>query len=88
MSNGILKRIIADLILLLSVLFMPWWLTVILAFVLVFYFKSYYEFIIAGVLTDALYGVPQDWLFDLTLMYTSFSIVIFIFIQWLKTRLR
>jgi len=88
MNTTIVQRIILDIILLLSVLFLPWWITIILALALVFYFKLYYEFIIAAVLTDMLYGVPKAWLFDLAIMYTTFSIVLFILVQWIKTRLR
>ena len=84
----IVQRITADIILLLCILFTPWWITIILVLALAFYFKSYYEFIIAAVLTDMLYGVPQEWLFDLPLVYTAFGIPAFILIQLLKRRLR
>ncbi len=86
--NNVSKRITADIILLLSVLFLPWWVTIILALALTFYFEFYYEFIIAAILIDMLYGVPQEWSFNLPLEYSIFSIVVFMLIQWVKTRLR
>ena len=88
MNTTMVQRITANIILLMSVLFAPWWITIILALALVFYFKLYYEFIIAAVITDMLYGVPEVLLFDWVFVYTAFSIILFILVQWLKTRLR
>jgi len=51
-----LKRIACSLVFLFLVFILPWWLVIILGLVLVFYFNNFYEFIVAGLILDSLYG--------------------------------
>ena len=51
-----LKRIILSSIFLISAFILPWWLVMFLGLMLLFYFNNYYEFIIAGLILDSLYG--------------------------------
>ncbi len=88
MNKLVLKRIIANIILFVCILFAPWWLTIIFSIIFLFYFLDYYELIIAALFVDIIYGTPQNWIFDLPLMYTVFSLVVFVFVRWLKFRLR
>ena len=88
MSKQISKRIIADIVLFLLILVAPWWLSISFALVSLLYFKSYYEFIIAGFLVDMLYGTAQSWLFDLPLAYFVISIFIFVLTGQIKNMLR
>ena len=71
-------RIIAGILLLLSIIFAYWWITWLLAIILLFYFPIYYEIIICGIIYDALYGIslPQFWNIDY--VFTFFSIVLFV----------
>lgn len=52
-----MKRALFDLVLIGAVLYAPWWLTLIFAATGIFYFPSFYEVIVAGLLVDLLYGV-------------------------------
>ena len=84
-----LKRIILDLLLFLSILlFVPWWATVFFAVVLAFYFKHYYELIVVGFIIDALYGIPQIWFFNIEILFGLISIFTYIFIEFLKKKIR
>jgi len=38
---------------------MPWWFSLLLAVILFFLFNNFVEIIIAGLLIDIIYGVPQ-----------------------------
>lgn len=51
-----IKRIFISLIFLISSFILPWWLVIILGLILAFYFNNFYEFIIAGLILDSLYG--------------------------------
>lgn len=51
-----IKRIILSLVFLLFAFILPWWLVIIFGLILVFYFNNFYEFILAGLILDSLYG--------------------------------
>jgi hypothetical protein len=51
-----IKRIILSVIFLWTAFILPWWLVIVFGLILVFYFKNFYEFIIAGLILDGLYG--------------------------------
>ena len=54
-----LKRISFDVLLLVMVLYFPWWVAALGAFTGAFLFASYYEIFLFGVLFDIIYGVPS-----------------------------
>jgi hypothetical protein len=54
------RRIFADVILFLTVIFSPFWLWLILAILGAFYFASYYEIIFAFLLSDLIYGLSLN----------------------------
>lgn len=62
-SNTNLKnmtgRIITNIVIVISILFLPWWATVLLVCAGILLFPHFYEAIIAGVLMDVLYGVSM-----------------------------
>ncbi len=51
-----LKRFLLELVLLLAIVFLPWWVSVAYAVFLLFYFKIFYEIVVFGLLIDLLYG--------------------------------
>ena len=53
-----MPRILADIILAGSVLFLPWWASLLIGSAFFFAFDFYYELLIAGLLADLLYGAP------------------------------
>ena len=56
--NPILKRILADALLVAFALFLPWFATLALGSLFFFFFDSFFELIVAGFLMDLLFGVP------------------------------
>jgi len=54
----VIKRIIFDILLFLSIFILPWWITVILIFIGIFIFKNFYEFIGSFVIIYSLYVIP------------------------------
>lgn len=58
-SNRNKKRISIDIILLLSVFLLPWWVTLLGTIVAIFFVRSFFESLVVGILLDILYGVPS-----------------------------
>lgn len=78
----------ADLALLASVLWLPFWLTLILVLAGLFYFKNFYEAPAAGLLMDLLYGLPETRWGGWPLVSFTIGIIIFIGAELLKRRLK
>ncbi|PIR57898.1 MAG: hypothetical protein COU71_01540 [Parcubacteria group bacterium CG10_big_fil_rev_8_21_14_0_10_38_31] len=83
-----LKRIIFDIVLLLSVFLSPWWwLPVILIVFSIFIFPHFWEAVVFGILIDSLIGVSSltylgglsHWIFTL-----SFLIIILVINKFKK----
>jgi hypothetical protein len=84
-----LFRILADAALVLSVLFLPWWATLVLVLVSFFLFESYgYELVAAGVAMDLLYGVPQVRFAGITLVATLSSLLLLALLVSMRRRMR
>jgi len=75
------KRIILNLILLASVLFAPWWISVFFALILTLYFNNFYEIMAFGFVMDSLYGSGQ-------LYFVAGSFVVFVISYLFKSRVR
>jgi hypothetical protein len=58
-----LFRILASVVLLFSILFLPFWVSVILALGAMVYFTVYWEAAVLFLLSDGLYGVPETKFF-------------------------
>jgi hypothetical protein len=58
-NTSVMKRIIFDVVLFLSIFILPWWVTAVLAFVGIFIFGQFYEFIISGAIMYTVYS-SQD----------------------------
>jgi len=83
-----LLRILASIVLLLSVLFLPFWVSVILALASMAYFSFFLEAVFLFLLSDLLYGVKEPKLFNMIFVSFSIALVCFIILELLKKRLR
>ncbi len=83
-----LLRIIASIILLFSVLTLPWWCSAILAIGLIVYYSYYIEAVAIFLLSDLLYGAPEARFFNITLVSFIVSIAFVIILELLKNKLR
>lgn len=81
-------RMFASIILLFSVLFMPFWVSVILALVGMIYFSYFVEAVFMFLLSDLLFGVPEVKF--LNAVFISFFLKIFclIVVELLKKTFR
>jgi hypothetical protein len=65
------SRIISILILLFSVTFLPFWVSVLLGLSAMFYFPIFFEIVILALVSDLLFGVPSQ-----VLWFSSFTTVV------------
>jgi len=83
-----LIRILASILLLFSVLFMPFWVSVILALIGMVYFSFFWESVALFFLSDLLYGAEEARFFGLVFVSLVSSFVVLISIEFLKKKLR
>ena len=81
-------RILASIILLLSILFLPFYISVILAVVGIVYFSFFLEAVVLFFISDLLYGAKESNLFYITLISLFISILLIILLEFLKRKLR
>jgi len=71
-----LIRILASILLLFSILFMPFWISAILAFAGMIYFAVFWEAVILFLLSDLLYGAREAKFYGA--IFVSFIIAIMV----------
>ena len=79
-------RIVMNVALAVSILFLPWWFTVLLAVAHIFMFQAY-EIIVWGFVADTLYGAPVALYYNVEFFSTLLFAVLVILIVPLKHRL-
>jgi len=83
-----IKRIGFSLLLLVSVLFWPFWLSLILVLFGISYFSNYWEGIVIFFLSDLLLGVPKERFFNFELVGTLSALISLVLIELLKKKLK
>ena len=83
-----IKHIIFDLILFLAIILCPWYLSVILAFVILYYLPVFNEIVIFGLIMDILYGgfLSTFRLFDYK--FTILFLILLLSSLYIKNRLK
>ena len=83
-----LSRILAILALLFSILFLPLWVSVILALGAMIYFSFFLEAVFLFLLSDFLYAVPEERYYGT--VFTSFivSFLVLLLIEGVKKKVR
>ncbi|HEY4486918.1 MAG TPA: hypothetical protein VJB70_04270 [Candidatus Paceibacterota bacterium] len=81
-------RIIAQFIMLFSLLFLPWWVTALCGIVFLFFITSFYEIIFWGFLGDVLYGTQITSLYNFSYLMTVGALVLFVLMQYAKKEMR
>ena len=83
-----LLRILAFIMLWWSVLFMPLWVSIILALAGMLYFKFFLEAVFLFLLSDLLYGAPELIFFNIIFVSFIVALTFFIILELLKKKLR
>ena len=83
-----LLRILASIILLFSILFLPFYISAILAIAGMIYFSFFWEAVLLLFFSDLLYGVKEGHLLHTTFIALITSIVFITIIEFLKRKLK
>lgn len=81
-------RVVLDILLFLSLILLPWWLTTLIVVALLFYFPKFYEAIFAGFFMDAVFATSTSTLADFQFFFTTLYILLFIIFEVLKPHIR
>ncbi|OGI65211.1 hypothetical protein A3A95_03835 [Candidatus Nomurabacteria bacterium RIFCSPLOWO2_01_FULL_39_18] len=82
------KRILAFMILLLSILFMPFWVSAILAFAGMVYFSFFAEAVVLFFLSDLLYGAREAKFFNIVFVSLIISVLTLFVLEFLKKKIK
>lgn len=77
--DNIFIRIFANIVILSSVFFFPWWFPAVLAIVCVFLFENYFEILLFGLILDFLYASSEA--FSLISMLFTFAATILLIVS-------
>jgi hypothetical protein len=81
-------RILASVLLLFSILFMPFWVSVILALAGMIYFSIFWEATTILLLSDLLYGAREAKFFGAVFVSFIISAIVLIVIEIIKKKLK
>ena len=81
-------RILAVVVLLFSILFMPFWVSVILALAGMIYFAVFWEAVILFLLSDLLYGVKETKFSGTIFVSFIIAAILLIIIEIVKKKLK
>jgi len=79
-----MKRIIFDILLFLSIFILPWWVVVILAFIGIFIYTQFYEFLGVGIIIYALYAIEGSRVIASPVWFPIFISLTYIGIQFMR----
>jgi len=81
-------RISSSFVLLISLLYMPFWVSVILALVMILYFSFFGESTILFLISDLLFGVKEAMFLNEVFISFVVSIVVLTIVEIVKNKLR
>jgi hypothetical protein len=82
-----MKRVVFDVILFLSVLIFPWWISVLGVIIGIFAFKNFYEYIIAGVVIYSIFSVPSSRIISSPVLISLIIVGSYLIIQYIKNNI-
>ena len=83
-----MKRVLIDMLLLGSSLFLPWWVVILGATLCFFIFRHFYEIIFIAFFMDSLYASPVPSLGGFQFVMTAVAVLIFLIGFTAKKRMR
>lgn len=87
-SKRIAKRTLADILLIMAALFLPWWVVLPFAVALFFTFERYFELFLAAFLMDLLYGNALLRFGGFQFVLSLGSVLLYIILTFPKRRMR
>jgi len=82
-----IKRVIFDMVLFISIFVFPWWVNAFFMLIGVFYFRNFYEFILVGVIIYSLYSIPGDKLISSPVVFSFAVVILYSIIQYIQSNI-
>lgn len=82
-----MKRGVFDFIFFLVLFILPWWVSVILAFVGIFIFKNFYEFTVAAIILYSLYFIGGTNFLAYPFYFFAVVIIIYFVLQAIRHKM-
>ena len=82
------QRILLSILILISILFFPLWVSVIFALFGIIYFEVFWEAVLLFFISDLLFGVKETRFFDITIVSTVFTAIVLILAEFTKKKLK
>lgn len=79
-----MKRIVFDILLFVCVFTLPWWITGVLAFLGIFLFVQFYEFIIVWSIMYSVFAIPSEQLITSPVWFSLSIGLVYVGIQYLR----
>jgi hypothetical protein len=83
-----LFRILASAILLFSILFLPFYISIILAIAFMIYFSFFWEAVVLFLISDLLYGARESRFLHITVISFFIAIFLILICEFLKKKLK
>jgi hypothetical protein len=87
-TSSVFARILASVLILLAVLFAPFWLYTISIIAAMVYFSFFFAGLVWFFLADLLYGVPEAKFHGAVFVYLTFAALLFALLEFVKNKLR
>jgi len=81
-------RICLSILLLFSILFLPFWVSIILAISGIIYFSMFFEAVILFFISDLIYGTMEIKLFNIFFFSFILSLVFLLIMEFIKRKLK
>lgn len=86
--NKTTLRILLNIVSILSIFYLPWWVVAFLSLFGLFVFDKFYEVFFYGFFLDVLYGVKSNEFYGSWFIFTVIFVFMYILIKRLKKNLR
>ena len=77
-------RVVFDIVFFISIFILPWWVTLPIAFLGLFIFNNFYEFIIYNVLLFGMYSYDSDRVIASKILFPIIILSFYFIVQILK----
>jgi hypothetical protein len=79
-----MKRLLFDVVLVLSIFILPWWVTLFLAIIGLFIFENFYEFFVSSIATHIISTVRSDYIFDKSFIVYLLIFSFYMLVQYIR----
>ena len=81
-------RIFTSCVILVSILFFPFWTSILLTILAIIYFSFFWETLVLFLISDLLYSISEKRFFGITLVSTLSILILLLLTEFIKKKLK